>query len=103
MEAVGAPRSYARRATGPLIDARCWSAWVIAAGQTQGLILCRCRRRDRGSSVRSILGLCALGFETRRIFGLHVSSSLNFENLLCVGRYWVCICDSVGSLLYWLS
>ena len=52
MEAVGAPRSYAARATGPLIDARCWSAWVSAAGQTQGLILCRCRRADRGSSVR---------------------------------------------------
>ncbi len=48
----------------------------------------RCREESASSSPNfelcRILGLCALGFETRRIFGLHVSSSLNFETLLYV-------------------
>ena len=52
MEAVGAPRLYAERATGPPLDARRWSAWVSAAGETRGLILRLCRRADRGLSVR---------------------------------------------------
>ena len=38
MEAMGAPWSYAERVTGPLIDAGCWSAWVRAAGETQGML-----------------------------------------------------------------
>ena len=38
MEAMGAPWSYSERATGPLIDAGCWSAWVRAAGETQGML-----------------------------------------------------------------
>ncbi len=38
MEAVGAPWSYAERATGPLSDAGWWSAWVGAAGETRGTL-----------------------------------------------------------------